>query len=151
MSNRLVPRQADNSFQGRKPALWIFALLLLLLAAMSVNSIFNGRFVAKDIDGLPLDIYTPAGAQAVVSLFAIWGGTQLIIVMLGIIVLLRYRALVPLMFLVLLFQRLLLQVIHHYLPNAKSEGVSISWFVILLISLTALGFILSLWRRRARA
>ena len=151
MSNRLVPRQADNSFQGRKPALWIFALLLLLLAAMSVNSIFNGRFVAKDIDGLPLDTYTPAGAQAVVSLFAIWGGTQLIIVMLGIIVLLRYRALVPLMFLVLLFQRLLLQVIHHYLPNAKSEGVSISWFVILLISLTALGFILSLWRRRARA
>ncbi|MCG7853751.1 MAG: hypothetical protein MIO92_14625 [Methanosarcinaceae archaeon] len=151
MFNQLVPRQADNSFQGRKPALWILAFVLLLLAAMSVNSIFNGRYVAKDIDGLPLDTYTPAGAQAVVSLFAIWGGTQLIIVMLGIIVLLRYRALVPLMFLVLLFQRLLMQVIHHYLPNAKSEGVSISWFVILLISLTALGFILSIWRRRAEA
>lgn len=150
MFNRLVPRKADNIYQGRKPALWIFVLVLLVLAAMSVNSIFNGHSVAKDIDGLPLDTYTPAGAQAVVSLFAIWGGTQLIIVILGIITVLRYRALVPLMFLMLLFQRLLIRVIHYYLPIAKSEGVSISWFVVLLMSLMSLGFILSIWRRRDR-
>ena len=151
MFNQLVPRQADNSYEGRKLALWIFALVLLVLAAMSVNSIFNGHYVAKDIDGLPLDTYTLAGVQAVVSLFAIWGGAQLIIVMLGIITMLRYRALVPLMFLALLFQRLLMRVIHYYLPIAKPEGVSISWFIVLLMSLMALGFILSIWRRRARA
>jgi len=148
MFNQLLPRQADNSFQGRRPALWIFALVLLVLAAMSTNSIFNGHYVAKDIDGLPLDTYTLTGAQAVVSLYAIWGVTQLIIVLIGIITIIRYRALVPLMFLVLIFQQLLMRVIHYYLPVAKSEGVSISWFIVLLMSLMVLGFILSIWRHR---
>jgi len=151
MFNPLIPRQADNSFRGLKLALWIFAFLLLVLGAMSIGSIFNGYNAAKDVDGLPLDTFTASGAKAVVSLFAIWGSTQLIIVLLGIIVLLRYRALIPLMFLMLLFEQLLLQLIHYYLPIVKSEGVSISWFNVLLLSLMALGFALSLWRRRAES
>lgn len=151
MLNRLLPRQADNSFQGRKLALWIFAIVLLVLAAMSINSILNGYYVARDIDGLPLDSYTPEGVQAVVALFAIWGGTELTIVLLGFIAMLRYRALVPLMFLVLLLEQLLRRLINYNLPIAKSEGVSISWFIILLTSLMALGLVLSLWRRRTEA
>ena len=151
MFNQLLPRQADNSFQGRKLALWIFALVLLVLAAMSVNSIFNGQYVAKDIDRLPLDTYSTAGAKAVVSFFAIWGGTELIIVLIGFIMLLRYRALVPLMFLVLLLEQLLRRLINISLPLAKPEGVSISWFIVLLMSLMALGLVLSLWRRRTEA
>lgn len=148
MFNQLLPRQADNGFQGCKPALWIFVLILLILTAMSVNSIFNGHSVAINADGLPLDTYTPEGAQAVVSFYAIWGGTQLIIVMLGIITMIRYRALVPLMFLMLLLEQLILRVIHYYLPVAKPEGTPASWFIVLLLSLMTLGLLLSLWRSR---
>ena len=151
MFYQLLPRQADNSYQGRKLALWIFALVLLMLAAMSANSIFNGHFVAINVDGLPLDTFTPAGAQAVVSFYAIWGGTQLIIVMFGIITMILYRTLVPLMFLVLLLEQLFLRGIHYFLPIAKPKGVPASWFIVLLLSLMALGLILSLWRRRAEA
>jgi len=149
MLNQLLPRKADNNFQGHKIALWIFSIVLLMLTAMSMNSIFNGHFVAINADGLPLDTYTPAGAQAVVSFYATWGVTQLVIVTLGVIALVRYRTLVPLMSLLLLSEELLLKAIHYYLPVAKPNGVPASLFVVALLSLMALGLVLSLWRRNA--
>ena len=66
MLNRLLPRQVDNTYRGYKLALWLFALVVLVKVAMSVNSIFNGHTVASSADGIPLDTFTPAGAQAVV-------------------------------------------------------------------------------------
>lgn len=151
MLTQLLPRQADNSFRGRSPALWLLAIVLLLLAAMSVNSIFNGHDVAINADGLPLASYTPAGAQAVVAFYAIWGLTQLIVVAFGSIVLLRYRALVPLTFLLLLLEQLLLRLVHLYLPVARPHGAHASWIIIALLSLMALGLAASLWPRRAKA
>lgn len=151
MMNQLLPRTADNNFQGYKIALWIFALVLLAFAAMSLNSIFNGHFVAIHADGLPLDTYSPAGAQAVVSFYATWGVTQLTIVTVGIFVLARYRALVPLVFLLLLLEEVSLRSVHYYLPIAKPHGVPASLFIDVLLSLMALGLVLSLWRRKADA
>ncbi len=55
MWNRLLPRQADNTYGGHKLALWLFALLVLVKVLMSVNSIFNGFSVASSADGIPLD------------------------------------------------------------------------------------------------
>jgi hypothetical protein len=149
MRNQILPRQADNAFQGQKVALWIFTIVLLILGAMSINSIFIGRFVATNADGLPLDTYTPAGAQAVVSSYAIWGLTQLIIVTIGFVVLVRYRTLTSLMFLLLLLEQVLLRVIHHYSPVAKATAAPGSYFITGLITAMAVGLVLSLWRRNA--
>lgn len=148
MLNQLLPRQADNNFQGHRLALWLCAAALFLLTAMSLNSIFNGHSIAINADGLPLDSYTPAGAQAVVSFYAIWGVTQLTINVLGIIALARYRALVPLMFLFLLLEQLSREAVHHFLPIAK-VGVAHGSFVNpVLVALMAVGLILALWNRR---
>ena len=47
MFNRLLPRHIDNTYHGYKLALWLFALLMLMKVAMSLNSIFNGHSVAS--------------------------------------------------------------------------------------------------------
>jgi hypothetical protein len=118
---------------------------------MSTNSIFNGYYVASQVDGVPLASYTAAGAQAVVSMYATWGVAQLIIVMFGIITLLRYRALVSLTFLLLLLEQILWRVVHHALPIAKPGPSSGSWFIYALFVVTFLGFVLSLWKRSTKA
>lgn len=148
MLSRFLPHRADNSYQGHKAALWIFSLVLLILAAMSMNSIFNGHFVAVNADGLPLDSYTPAGAQAVVSFYAIWGVTQFVIVLIGIISLVRYRALVPLMSLLLLLEQIFLRVVHYYLPIEKPKGAPALFFIVILLALMVMGVILSAWPHR---
>lgn len=147
MFNPLLPRQIDHTYRGSKLALWLFGLIVLMKVAMSVNSIFNGRVVASSADGIPLDTFTPAGAQAVVSLFAAWGLGQLMICLLCILVLVRYRAFIPFMFALLLVEHLCRRLIFWAMPIARtgtSPGFAIN---LVLLALTALGLGLSLWRR----
>lgn len=103
MLNALLPRQADNTtYRGSKVALWLFSALVLLRLIMSLNSIFNGRMGASTADGIPLDTFPPDAAQTVVSLFSLMALSNLMMAVLCIVVLVRYRALVPLMFTLLL-------------------------------------------------
>ena len=77
--DRLLPRQIDNSYDGRKAALWILGAYLALKLVMSVNMIANGATVAQNADGIPLDRFSPAAVREVLMLFAL-------------VALLRYRA-----------------------------------------------------------
>ena len=144
MLSRFLPRQVDNTYRGYKLALWLLGLVVLMKVAMSVNSIFNGRKVAMSADGIPLDTFTPAGAQAVVSLFAAWGLGQLMLCLLCIVVLARYRALVPFMFALLLLEQLGRRLIFLVMPIVRT-GTSPGFFVNLaLLALMVVGLALSL-------
>jgi hypothetical protein len=83
MFNQLLPQRIDNTYRGYRLALWLFGLLLVLKVTMSLNSIFNGSTVASSADGIPLETFTSAGAQTVVSLFALLGLSRLVICLLG--------------------------------------------------------------------
>lgn len=147
MFNRLLPQRVDNSYHGYRLALWLFALLVLTKVAMSLNSIFNGHAVAGNADGIPLDTFTPAGAQAVVALFAIWGLAHLTICLLGITVLVRYRALVPFMFALLLLEHLGRKLILQVIPIART-GAPPGYIVnLVLLGVMTIGLALSLWSR----
>jgi hypothetical protein len=144
MFNRLLPRHIDNTYHGYKLALWLFALLVLVKVAMSLNSIFNGYSVASSADGIPLDTFTPAGAQAVVSMFAAWGMAQLTICLLCILVLARYRAMIPFMFALLLLEHLGRRLIFQVMPIART-GTPAGFYVnLVLIALLVVGLALSL-------
>lgn len=145
--NPLLPRQLDNDYRGHKAALWLFALLLLMKVSMSVNSIFNGRLVAGSADGIPLDTFTAAGAQTVVSLFAILGLSQLMICLLGILVLVRYRSLMPFLFALLLLEYAGRRVIFHYLPVPRTGTPPGSTINLILLALMLAGLALSLRNR----
>jgi len=145
--DRLLPRNIDNTYRGHKAALWLFGLLLLLRILMSVNTIFNGREVATGADGVPLDSFPPAAADAFVSMSAAWGLAQLAVSLLGVAALVRYRAAVPLMFAVMLVEQLCRRVLFFVMPIAK-EGTPPGLYVnLLLVALTAVGLLLSLWAR----
>jgi hypothetical protein len=147
MLNRFLPQTLGNNYRGHKLALWIFALLLLIKTVMSVNSIVIGHMVAAGADGIPIDTFTPAGAQTVISAFAIWGLAHLILCLIGLVVLLRYRALVPLMFALLLLEQISRKLVLHFLP-VPSHGATAGHLVNLLLpALMFLGFSLSVWRR----
>lgn len=144
MLNRLLPRHIDNTYHGHKVALWLFAVLVLMKSAISLSSIFDGRDVAISADGIPLDTFTPAGAQAVVSAFAAWGLAQLIICLLCILVLARYRATVPFMFALLLLEHLSRRLLFHVMPIVRT-GTPPGFYVnLLLTALMVVGLALSL-------
>ena len=80
----------------------------------------------------------------VVSLFAIWGLAQLVICLLCILVVVRYRSMIPFMFALLLLEHLSRKLILHFLPLAKT-GTSPGFAVdLVLLALMIVGLALSL-------
>ena len=132
MFNQILPRQVDNTYRGYKLALWLFGLLVFMKAGISLGTIFNGYTAAGSADGIPLDTFTPAGARAVVSLFALWGLSQLMLCLLCVLVLVRYRAMVPFMFALLLLEHLSRKLIFLVMPIATT-GTSPGFFINLVI------------------
>ena len=54
MLNLLFPKRVDNAYRGNRLAPWIFALVVLLKAYVSLYAVFNGPFMASSGDGIPL-------------------------------------------------------------------------------------------------
>jgi hypothetical protein len=138
--NQLLSERLDNTYRGHKGALWLFGLIVLMRVVMSLNSILNGRYVASSADGIPLQTYTPAAAQTAVSLFALLGFSNLVICLVCVLVLARYRSAVPLMFTLLLLQYIGGRLILYYLPIVRTGTppglyVNLSLLVLIIIGL----------------
>ena len=111
MLSRLLPKQFDNIYQGYRLALWLLAPLvtvkfLMGLNVTGLNPLISNRDVLKTADGIPLDTFTAEAATSVVFLFSSWGLGLLLLGSLGAVALLRYRAMIPLMYLVLAIEQL---------------------------------------------
>ena len=147
MFDQLLPRPLDNTYRGRRLALWLFALVVSARTLQSVVVIFNTHSTAMNADGIPLDTYPAAAAQTIEGLFALSGLYRLLLSLLCALVLARYRAAVPFMFVVLLLNYLAAQLILRFIPIVRVGAPPASVVNFTLLALTAVGLALSLWKR----
>lgn len=147
MLNRIFPPQFDNHYRGHKLAPWLFALLVFMKLGISLSSIFNGSNMIRSADGIPLDTFTSGGAEALVSVTALLGLAHLLLASLCVLALIRYRSMIPLMYVLLLVEYLGKKWILVAHPIVRS-GVSPSVYVnLVLIILLIVGLALSLWKQ----
>jgi hypothetical protein len=146
---RLFPSHSDNQFSGHRAALWLLGLLIALTLVVSVNSIFNTASIAVGADGFPLASYGPAAARSVLMLFALDALGQLVLSLVSLLALIRYRSMVPFIYLLVLCQQLARRfIIQSYaVPRVPTEAV-VPYVVYSVIALLALGLALSLVQRR---
>lgn len=144
---RIFPKQVDNNFQGHKIAAIIFLLITLFTIARSCIHIFAPDGGAGSIAGIDVSV---AGGSNVVSMFAFWGLSQLLIGFVYLVVYFRYKSLIPFMYLLILLEysgRIVLGyikplVVTHTPPGAIGDYV--------LLPLAVLMLILSLKRRKKK-
>ena len=103
----------------------------------------------KAADGIALDTFPPAAAQAVVSLFALLGWLQLTLRAICIVVLVRYRALVPLMLTLLIVEYLGRKAILTLMPIERSATSPGSLVNLAILAVMIVALVLSLWSRAA--
>jgi len=147
MLNQVFPRYFDNAYRGHRLALWLFGAILLMKTAIALGTIFNGRTAAQTADGIPLDSFGVAGAAAVVSLFAIWGLAQFVISLIGVLALVRYRAMVPLMLALFLFEHVARRVIFLVMPIPRDGTAPGLYINLALLAVMTVGLALSLQKR----
>jgi hypothetical protein len=142
--NRIFPRQFDNNYRGHKLALWLFALLALMKLGMSLSAIFDGYNMARSADGIPIDTFTSGGAEAVVSITALLGLSHFLLASLGVLALIRYRAMIPLMYVLLLveyFAKKWILLVHPIVRTGTSPSTYVN---LVLIAVLIVGLALSL-------
>ncbi len=107
MLESMFPRQLTNDYKGHSPAKWFFILVTLLTLARSLVHMFAQDGGAQSIATIPLDDFTIDGAASVILVFGLWGLSQLLLGIIYLIVLWRYQAFIPLMYLLLLAEYLM--------------------------------------------
>ncbi|HEX8572205.1 MAG TPA: hypothetical protein VF759_05590 [Allosphingosinicella sp.] len=148
---RLFPKQVDNRFDGHRAALWLLGLLIALKLVISLNSIFNTASVAQGADGIPLDSFAPEAGLEVLRLFAMLALAQLMLALIALAALIRWRALVPFLYLVSLGEQLARRAIAETHDVARASSSPVGGYVTYgILALLALGLLLSLLPARGR-
>lgn len=99
----ILPERIDNHFPGHRAVVAVFSVITLITLGRSLFHMLAPDGGAQSVAHIPLDTFSPAQAgQAVIFVFALWGLSQLMMGLVYVATLARYRALIPLL-LVLMF------------------------------------------------
>lgn len=130
----IFPKKVDNQFSGVKLALFVFFLIAIVSTVRSLIHIFSPDGGAGSIAGLDLSV---EGAEGIIFAFALWGSAQLMFAVVQLIVSFRYRSLIPLMYVLLVFEVLLRMLIGWIKPVtfAQTPPGAVGNFVILPLAL----------------
>lgn len=152
MFKRIFPKQFDNTYRGHWFGIWLLGVVATMKGLQGAVSVFDTRNVLIGADGIPLDSCGAAGIETVIALTALLGLCLLVIALQCVVVLVRYRAMIPLMLLIQLIVQIGGRVLMAVNPITRSSEPSVSYaghpigfYVNLaILAVTLIGFALSL-------
>jgi hypothetical protein len=119
-----------------------------LKIAMGVNVMANTQSVAEAADGVPVHSFGAAAGTAFLFAFAAWGLCQLVLGLASLLVILRYRSLVPLAFLALLLEQVGRMLLKLHWPIERVGTPPGPYINAVFVAILVVGFLLSLWPPR---
>lgn len=149
--NRLFPPQFDNSYRGHPIALWLFYVLTAVTLWRSQHHIFAPDGGAQSIATIPLDTYTQGGAQSVVTIFALWGLAQLAMGLIMLLASIRYKSMVPLLWLFIFLEYAGRKLVGIYKPLETIEIAPGATAANVLPIVALIMLLLALWPERKAA
>jgi len=144
MLSRIFPERFDNNYRGHKFALWLFYPLVFMQVAIALVAIFASDGGAQSADGIPLDTFASGGAETVIGVVAFLGLAKLLLGFLFVLAMFRYRAMIPLMYVLIFADLLGHKGIGLMKPIARVGASSGSYVNTVLITLCVIGLLLSL-------
>jgi hypothetical protein len=138
----LLPAKIDNTLRGSKIPFYVFAVYVIISLVRSCIHLLSPDGGAGSIAGMDLAV---VGAEGIIFAFALWGSSQLMLALIQLLVVIRYRSLVPLMWLMLILEVLLRQLVGATKPVTFAHTPPGAIGNQLILPLAALMLGLSLW------
>jgi hypothetical protein len=138
----LLPAKIANTIRGSKIPFYVFALYAVVSLVRSCIHLLAPDGGAGSIAGMDLSV---AGADGIIFAFALWGSSQLILAVIQLLVVFRYRSFVPFMYLMLMLEVLLRDLVGQMKPVTFAHTPPGAIGNQLTLPLTALMLGLSLW------
>ena len=123
MLSLLFPRVIDNRFRGQWLGFWLLAPVLFLKIGIAFGSILTPR-QANKADAIDLTTFSRAALSDQVTSTALLGLLHLCIGLICVLAMIRYRAMVPLIYLWLVFEFLGRRAILGLYPIERTPGTS---------------------------
>lgn len=101
MLARIFPKQADNDYRGYKLAIWLLLVAVLLRLGMSYGALIDTRHMLEVADSIPVSKFGAGGAETVVYVTKLLGLDHLLLSIVALAILIRWRALLPFAYLLL--------------------------------------------------
>lgn len=98
--SKVFPKNINNEYKGYNIAVYVFMLYAAVSIARSCIHFFASDGGAGSIAKIDLS----QGAQNIIFVFALWGSSQLILAFIQILVSVRYRTLLPIMYILLFLE-----------------------------------------------
>jgi hypothetical protein len=154
MLGRLFPRMIDNAYPGSGLAFWLLVPVMGAKLAIGLRSMINPRGVIEDADGIALAPFGHEGALTMMFQYQTWGLGLVLFVALVVVALARYRAMVPLVCLLLLAENVGRKIISVADGNAAIPHNALASVPFLINAgfdvLLGGALLLSLWPPRSR-
>jgi len=138
----LLPAKIDNTICGTKIPFYIFALYAIISTVRSCIHLLSPDGGAGTIAGMDLSV---AGADGIIFAFALWGSSQLLFAIMQLLVVFRYKSLVPFMYLMLILEVLLRELVGKMKPVTFAHTPPGAIGNQLILPLAGLMLMLSLW------
>lgn len=148
MIKYLFPDSIDNEYKGNKVPFYLLYPVTVFTVIRSIIHLVSPDGGAQSIATIPLHLYVKNASDTIIHLFAEWGLSQLLFGLLYIGVLIKYKSLIPLMYLFLVIEyssRLLMGFYKPFELEGYAPGGIGNYF---LVPLFILMFILSLKNNR---
>jgi len=150
MLSRIFPQTIDNQLNGQWLGYLLLVPVLLLKLAIAIGSMVMPA-EANSTDGIEMSGYPVTALQEAIASTALLGLLHLSIALIGVLALIRYRAMVPLIYVWLLFEfagrRLLLTIYPIERAGDTSSALTIN---LVLLALMVVGFGFSIWPRKQK-
>ena len=143
-----LPAKADNTIRGMKLPVYVFALIAIISTVRSFIHLLAPDGGAGSIAGMDLSV---TGASGIIFAFALWGSAQLIYAFIQLVVLFRYRSLVPLMYVLLILETLLRVLVGQMKPVTFAHTPPSAIQNYIYLPLAAVMVVLSFWSGRKNA
>lgn len=120
MLNIVFPRTVTNSYKGHKIVKWFLILLVLKSFVSGSIHMFAPDGGAQTIASIALDEFSHQASGTVITIFALWGMEQFIIGLVGLVVLIRYQSLIPMMWAIYTIEYVMRKLLHFITPGVYS-------------------------------
>ena len=143
MFGRLFPKEFDNAYRGHWLALVILSLLLFLRLAQMGMGLVDPVLVIRGPDGILFDTFNGPAQAAFTYVFRLLCFLNILICLIGVLALVRYRAMVPLIYLVVLLLFSGMKVLGLLYPIPRAPGAPGGMIVLAMLAVTLLGGLVS--------
>ena len=118
----LLPSTADNTYRGSRLALWFFIAFVCLMTWRSVIHMFFEQYGIHDIANFIVLSGDPDPMPLIYMFFSLWGLAQLIFCGMSWVVILRYKSLIPLMFIFCLTEWSVRLFVYPFMEKSVVDG-----------------------------